>query len=541
VDYKLRRGVDGETPLLLLLRKYLRDARLLAVSLPIPYERVVEFAGEHAEHGPTRLVLELIGRQPNLLLLRPDGRILDCLHRHAPAAAAAPAATRVLLPGRAYSPPPPQPKLPPRDDGRPDYYEQLAALLNTDGKLAKALTAGIAGMSTQAAREVAFRAAGDPDAPAAAAHVLGLAAALQSLWADGGCTPGVLQAGEQIVGFAPYPAHGPGAFIPTPTLSEAAAAYFAGAPARQAADAATTPPAGADPYAAQRAAAAAQLRKARAAVARRLGGLAADEPPPGAGQELRSAAEWLLALSHEVRPGQTELAVPLDDSTLRIALDPALSPVEQAARMFRRAAKWERAAVAIPLRRAELEADLILLDDLDRDLQTATNQPEIAGVLRELAAAGLAPQAAQRPAAQGGRQGVRQAGGAAPAPQGTGGILRVRSPQGFEILAGRNARQNERVTFGEAHPNDLWLHARGVPGSHVVIRTAGRSPDPLTVELAAQLAAYHSGARGDRAVPVIVTRKRHVARAPGGKVGQVLVKVEEQVLTVPGDLPPLQV
>ena len=62
-------------------------------------------------------------------------------------------------------------------------------------------------------------------------------------------------------------------------------------------------------------------------------------------------------------------------------------------------------------------------------------------------------------------------------------------------------------------------------------------PDEATVRAAAQLAAYHSGARGDRAVDVIVTRKRWVQRAPGGKVGQVLVKQEERVVAVPGELP----
>ncbi len=78
---------------------------------------------------------------------------------------------------------------------------------------------------------------------------------------------------------------------------------------------------------------------------------------------------------------------------------------------------------------------------------------------------------------------------------------------------------------------------RGVPGAHVIIRGAGKAPDEATVRAAAQLAAYHSGARGDAAVAVIVTRKRWVQRAPGGKVGQVLVKQEERVVTVPGELP----
>ena len=87
VDHKLRRGVQTETPLLLLVRKYLRDAALMAVTQPDPYERVLRFHCEHKQHGATTLLLELIGRQANLLLLRPAGhsdwRILECLHRHA--------------------------------------------------------------------------------------------------------------------------------------------------------------------------------------------------------------------------------------------------------------------------------------------------------------------------------------------------------------------------------------------------------------------------------------------------------------------------
>jgi hypothetical protein len=94
VSYKLRRGA-AETPLLLLLRKYARDARLTAITQPDPTERVLQIQLEHAEAGATTLVVELIGRQPNALLLNPAGRILECLH-HLPAVGEG----RALLPGR---------------------------------------------------------------------------------------------------------------------------------------------------------------------------------------------------------------------------------------------------------------------------------------------------------------------------------------------------------------------------------------------------------------------------------------------------------
>ncbi len=537
VEHKLRRGVEGETPLLLLLRKYLRDGVLLGVAQPDPFERVLHFAFSHKQHGSTTLVVELIGRRPNLILLRSDGRILECLHRH-PAGASE---SRVLLPGKPYTPPPPQAKLPPLDDGRPDYYEQLAAVPAAPGPLAKALVAKIAGLSPTAGREAAWRAAGDAKAAASAANVLAVAAALQALWEPlrtGEWQPGVLREGEQVVGFTPYAAHAGGEFMPTESMSEAVAAYYASA-APHAGQAGGISPAHpltrspaqpADPYAAQRAEAAALLRRARAGVQRRLEAMAGDEPAPGEAERLRASAEWLLALSTEIAPGQTRLEVPLEGEALVIELDTGLGPIEQAQRLFRRAAKLDRAAVLIPQRRAELQGDLALIDQLALDLQRAANQPEIAAVRAELAAAGLiAPAQAQ------GAGGRRSSAG--PARPEASGPLRVRSRQGLEILVGRNARQNERVTFGEAHPDDLWLHVRSVPGAHVVIRGAGRTPDDHTVRLAAQWAAYHSAARGDAAVDVTVTRKRWVTRAPGGKLGQVLVKQEEQVVTVPGEMP----
>ncbi len=143
-------------------------------------------------------------------------------------------------------------------------------------------------------------------------------------------------------------------------------------------------PAAADPYAQPRANAAAALRRARQGIERRLAGLAHDEPAPGEAQRLRTTAEWLLALASQVVPGQAVLEVPLEDGTLAIPLDPTMTPVEQAERMFHRAAKLARAEMFIPQRRAELQGDLALVDQLALDLQSAANQPEIAAIQEEL-------------------------------------------------------------------------------------------------------------------------------------------------------------
>jgi len=515
VTHKLRRGLDQETQVLLLLRKYARDALLTKIEQPDAAERILHLTFEHKDVGITVLIVELIGRQSNLLLVKENGRILDCLHR----APVENTTGRALRPGQMYTPPV-QSKLPALDDGRADYYERLATITTPDGKLWKSLVATVAGLSPTAARELAWRLAGDGEAPASAATVLAIAAALQALWEPvlaGDGEPGLIEENGAVVGFAAYAVHYRGEFVPAATLSEAVETYYA-SPQVQ------TNPSLADPYAGQRAGVRSLLQRARQQVQRRLAALAGDEPAPGEPAAMRTAAEWLLALSSQVVPGQTVLAVPLDDEPLHIPLDATLTPVAQAERMFGRAAKLERAARFIPVRRAQLHQDLDFLDQLDLDLGGAANQPEIAAVREDLRSAGLLSSKTTKPG--GPRDGHKP-----------GAPLRFRSAQGLEILVGRNARQNEWVTFDLAHPDDFWLHARGVPGAHVVVRTGGRQPDDDTLHSAAQLAAYHSGARDERAAAVIVTRRRWVSRPPGGKTGQVLVR-QEEVLTVAAELPP---
>jgi predicted ribosome quality control (RQC) complex YloA/Tae2 family protein len=109
--------------------------------------------------------------------------------------------------------------------------------------------------------------------------------------------------------------------------------------------------------------------------------------------------------------------------------------------------------------------------------------------------------------------------------------LRWVSGDGFTVLVGRNSRQNEMVTFQRAARGDLWLHARDVPGGHVIVKAAGAPVPERTVLAAAALAAWFSRARGDAAVAVAVTDIRHVKRLAGGGPGMVKV-LESETRTV---------
>jgi predicted ribosome quality control (RQC) complex YloA/Tae2 family protein len=104
------------------------------------------------------------------------------------------------------------------------------------------------------------------------------------------------------------------------------------------------------------------------------------------------------------------------------------------------------------------------------------------------------------------------------------------SDEGFTILVGKNAWQNEEITFRRAKADDLWLHARNVAGAHVVIVGGGRQVPDATVKRAAQLAAQYSQARGDSRVDVIVTERKNVRRVRGGKPGMVTVRERESIV-----------
>lgn len=517
VEQKLRRGVAKETPLLQLLRKYVRGAVLEGVELPVPFERVLYLHFDHPQHGTTTLVIEPIGRLGNLILTNAAGQILGSLVRVPPSDNA----QRVILARRPYQLPPPLDKLPPLalhpDDTHNHTFDTFDAGPEPEKRLWRALLNRYAGVSPTLAREAAWRASGDANAAPSAEGLAAGQAALAGLWAlaaRGDWTPGIaLEEDAGVVAFAPYELHFRGEFEPADSISQAIAGFYAG----QERDAASST----DEYAGMRGGVAALVRQAQARVERQLAALAEDEPAPDEPARVRTQAEWLLALASQVADGQTELEVPTEEGSLTIALDPKLSPVEQAERMFDRASKLARAAEFVPRRRGQLLTDQDYLQQLETDLALAQNQPEIAAVREALAEAGYLRQRPNR------RYRV-QPDRSRP--------LRFLAAEGFPILVGRNARQNEIVTFGQAGSDDLWLHVRDVPGAHVVIRCGGQPVGEETRTFAAQLAAYFSQRRGDRGVPVAITRRRFVTRMPGGRPGQVHFRNEE-TLTVPGELP----
>lgn len=254
--------------------------------------------------------------------------------------------------------------------------------------------------------------------------------------------------------------------------------------------------------------------------------------------------ELLTANLGRVRPGDKEITVPnyysetLDP--IAIPLDPSLTPSANAQAYFRRYARARRARVEAGERVRETTQTVAFLESLEQKVAAAATDEEL-GLLERDFARHAKPGRAARQQAGTARAWSKPGPGEKSAGEKTAGDdalpLRYRSSDGLIILVGRNSRQNDRLTMETARPGDVWLHAKDIPGSHVIIRAPeGRGLDgvPETTLLeAAALAARHSRARLSSKVPVDYTERRHVRKPPGSPFGYVIYDHHRTVFVNP--------
>ena len=506
---KARRGLERDTPLLLLTRKRLAGARLGAV-FQVPWERVLHFSFSHGEGPDTALVAEIMGKWSNLLLVTPEGVILEALRRFGPAVNR----YRTARPGDSYVPPPPQTGKTPIDLLTVADLEVWLGQTTPSEPLWRMLVQHVAGLSPLASRELVYRGTGDTLAtyghPNARAQ--GLHDALtwfRSLPRQGGWAPTVaLDEEDNPSAFAPYELSHLGNLRLYASISQAAMAFYAAA--------------GADSYAGRRAQVQALLDKARNKLNGRGASLGEQSVTGDEVEELKHHGEWILAYAWQVKTGDAELVADTGDGLLRIPLDPTLTPIANAQACFERYRKAKRAAARVPELLAEVDRDQDYLDQLQSDLHLADNAPQIEELREALLATGLVTdtRSQRHPTIPRSRP------------------LRLRSTDGFTVIIGRNALQNEEVTWKLAGPEDLWLHAERVPGAHVLVVTGGREVPQNTLVQAATWAAYHSQARDDTKVSVLFTQRRHLRRIPHARPGQVRV-LQAQSITVIPEPPPI--
>ena len=525
LEVKQRRGTEAPSPLGLLLQKYVRDSRLTAVQQPI-LERVLRltFSGED---GPVDLICEIMGRYSNIILVGPDHVILDSIKRVPPSMNR----YRTTLPKHPYVAPPPQDKENPLALSLTSLC--LALAKQAEGDLARQLVQAVSGISPILAREMVYRASGEVELsgafePAIYEKLLKTMDELLRLPQTHAWSPSVAyeedEEGRWPVAYAPYEL----THYPDHEGVEGISAAI-----RRVLQAARPLDAYKQVRLRLHSLIEGQLGRQRA----RLASLQRSLLGATKAEDLRRRAQTILALAWTIRPGQRELVVdptplgePVADSAqepLRIPLDPTLSPSENAQRLFKAYRKMQAAGEEVPALIAQTELEIAYLQQLSTEVDLAENRPQLDEVERELYEAGYLPANAKRTRMLG------KGGGAVAA------AFSIRSQEGYLILMGRNSQQNDDLTFHRSGPDDLWLHAHGVPGSHVIIRCGGGAVAEETLHLAARLAAYYSAARHEGRVQVDWTARRHVHRLKGGRAGMVTYGHEQTVVVEPAldDLP----
>jgi hypothetical protein len=231
----------------------------------------------------------------------------------------------------------------------------------------------------------------------------------------------------------------------------------------------------------------------------------------------RHIGQLLMTRQKEVRRGLATVTLKDYDGETDVAieLDPTVGPQQNAERYFRRARKAERRRARAPVRLGELE-------EKARDLEAAANSLDSASV-RDL----------ERLERRFFSKTTRQDGRKKPTERARFRTYHVSG--GWEVLVGKSNRDNDVLSHQIARPDDLWFHARQVPGSHVVLRKSGRKaePDRQAIMETAAIAAFHSKAGKSSKVSVCYTEKRHVRKARGGKPGEAVVAREKVVLVEP--------
>lgn len=204
------------------------------------------------------------------------------------------------------------------------------------------------------------------------------------------------------------------------------------------------------------------------------------------------------------------------NSILRIPLNPAISPAANAQKYYKNYAKAKTAEKMLTQQIEKAKQELEYIGAVQDMLTRASTVKELSQIRFELMEQGYIkkPKGKQKPPS------------ALPP-------LRYSTGDGFQVLVGRNNKQNDLLTLKQANKNDIWFHTKDIHGSHTILVTEGKEPSEQAIQQAAQLAAYHSKARESSGVPVDYTKVRYVSKPHGAKPGMVIYVNNKTIFVTP--------
>jgi len=240
--------------------------------------------------------------------------------------------------------------------------------------------------------------------------------------------------------------------------------------------------------------------------------------------EFRFLADLLMAYLQDWEPGMKEITLADFESgkPVAIALQPEKNAVQNAQSLYKQHQKLKRVVAAVLPLLTDVKAEIDYLEQVEVAIATIENYQTSADLeaLEEIREELIQQKYLDDP-------GYRSRSAAEAK---STNFHRYRTSSGFEVLVGRNNRQNDQLTFRTASDYDLWFHAQEIPGSHVLLRlTPGAVAEKADLQFAANLAAYYSRGRQSDQIPVVYTELKHVYKPKGAKPGMAIYKQEKIV------------
>ncbi len=500
VGFTQSRPENPENPPMfcMLMRKYFGNSKITDISMADGLERVIKITAsginEMGDTVSTAIYAELIGTTPNIVAVNSDGKIIDAVRR-----SSLEKEGRMILPGAKYTPVVSLGKIDPLSRSAAELAEKVTQNNDT---LFKALLNTLQGLSPLVCRQICFDISLDEDTPArgidSAAQIL-LEKRLELLCKQikNGTPTMVLSADGTPMDFS---------YMPITVY---------GTQNRQYADFSTL----LDEFYAAREQKE-RLNHASQDIAKTVHNLMlraqkrksmrqSDLKKCRNREEKRIYGELIKANIYNIGAGQTFAQLPnfYDENMreVRIPLDPALSAAKNAEKYFK---EYKKSCAAHQILAELIKADeeeIEYLESVADSIKRAETKNDIAEIRQELLSGGYIKGKTEKRKKQ-----------TVSAPE------KYTSPNGFEVLVGKNNRQNDELTLHTAAKNDIWFHVKNMPGSHTVLVCDGKTPEDEDIMFAAACAAKHSSAAQSNAVPVDYTRVKFVKKPAGAKCGMVI-------------------
>ena len=518
----------------MLLRKHLQNGRILSVTQP-GLERILRFEVEHLdEMGDLcrhTLVIELMGKHSNIIFLDDREQIVDSI-KHISAMVSS---VREVLPGRPYFVPDTRNKRDPLSEKEEEFD---ALMMSQQVPPARLLLSAYTGISTQMAEELCHRADLTNDRSASSMTPQDRASLWREFHAlmqdvqDGRFAPCICYKKEENsrrgvpVGYSAVSMRVYSDFperfeeVRFSSMSELLETFYA-----QKNEATRIRQKSTD------------LRRIVQTILERdvhkYDLQCRQIRDTEKRDKYRLYGELLNAYAYSVPTGEKSCEVDnyYTGEKIRIPLDPTLTPAQNAKKYFDRYTKLKRTHEALTKLTAEVKAEIDHLESIRTSLDLATNEGDLAQIRQELEDSGLVRRhtggGKKRPGFD--KSGSKKGKARTPVSK----PLHYISSDGYDIYVGKNNTQNDQLTFHFAEPNDIWMHANDMPGSHVILRSGGRTMEEIpdrAFEEAASLAAWYSAGREQGKVEIDYLLRRNVKKPGGAKPGFVVYYTNYSIL-----------